>query len=147
MTLRHTILRVATLGGALALGAPATATPGPVDYEIAWWTIDSGGGTSAGGIYQLSGTLGQFDAATASGDNGLTEWCLAGGYWSAGCEPAPPPLCPADTDGDGMVNVADLVNVILDWGPCPAGCPGDVSGDGQADVEDLVQVLLAWGPC
>jgi hypothetical protein len=27
--------------------------------------------------------------------------------------------CPADSDGDGIVNVVDLLRVITDWGPCP----------------------------
>ncbi len=28
----------------------------------------------------------------------------------------------------------------------PAACP-DVDGNGQVDVGDLVEVVLAWGPC
>ena len=28
-------------------------------------------------------------------------------------------LCPADTNGDGEVDVQDLILVILAWGPCP----------------------------
>ena len=27
--------------------------------------------------------------------------------------------CPADTDGDGAVNVNDVLNVIESWGYCP----------------------------
>ena len=30
-------------------------------YEISWYTIDGGGGTSAGGQYILTGTIGQPD--------------------------------------------------------------------------------------
>jgi hypothetical protein len=51
--------------------------------------------------------------------------------------------CPADLDGSGAVDVADLVVVILAWST-PAG---DVNGDGVADVLDLVAVVLAWGTC
>ena len=36
-------------------------------YEISWYTIDSGGGTSSGGSYVLSGTIGQADAAYSAG--------------------------------------------------------------------------------
>jgi len=32
-------------------------------YSIDWSTIDGGGGTSTGGDYSLSGTIGQPDAA------------------------------------------------------------------------------------
>ena len=27
------------------------------------------------------------------------------------------------------------------------GCVGDVNGDGVVSVEDLVDLILAWGPC
>jgi glucose/arabinose dehydrogenase len=53
----------------------------------------------------------------------------------------------ADVNGDGVVDVQDLLAVIFDWGPCPtppAPCPADVTGDGQVDVEDLLMVILGW---
>jgi hypothetical protein len=59
------------------------------------------------------------------------------------CEP-----CVEDIDGSGSVNVDDLVELILAWGPCPvppAACPADVTGNGSINVDDLIQVLLAWG--
>jgi hypothetical protein len=31
----------------------------------------------------------------------------------------PPGPCNGDTNGDGAVNVQDLVDAILAWGPCP----------------------------
>ena len=31
-------------------------------YAIDWHTIDGGGGTSTGGVYAVSGTIGQHDA-------------------------------------------------------------------------------------
>jgi hypothetical protein len=55
------------------------------------------------------------------------------------------PDCPADVTGDGSIDVEDLVEVVLNWGPCD--CPADVTGDGVVDVEDLVEVILGWGPC
>jgi hypothetical protein len=48
-------------------------------YSIDWSTIDGGGGTSTGGVYSVTGTLGQPDAgATMSGGN----LSLDGGFWS-----------------------------------------------------------------
>ena len=48
-------------------------------YSIDWFTIDGGGGTSTGGVYQVSGTIGQPDAGPAmSGGN----FSLTGGFWS-----------------------------------------------------------------
>jgi hypothetical protein len=46
-------------------------------YSIDWFTIDGGGGTSSGGGYTLSGTIGQPDAGTLSGGN----YVLEGGFW------------------------------------------------------------------
>jgi hypothetical protein len=54
---------------------------------------------------------------------------------------------PGDTNGDGAVDVADVVVVILAWGPCPPAepCTADLDGNGQVDVNDLVLVILNWG--
>jgi hypothetical protein len=58
------------------------------------------------------------------------------------------PILPrADVNGDGAVNVLDLVEVITLWGPCPAppsACPADVDDDGAVGVTDLVAVVLDW---
>ncbi len=50
----------------------------------------------------------------------------------------------ADVNGDGAVNVDDLIAVILGWGPCPAPCPADVNNSGTVDVDDLIAVILNW---
>ncbi len=51
-----------------------------------------------------------------------------------------------DANCDGTVDIADLLLVILGWGPCPAllPCPGDLTGDGVVSVADLIEVLDAW---
>jgi hypothetical protein len=59
----------------------------------------------------------------------------------------PPPSCPEDVNGDGMVDVDDLTAVILDWGTDGSMFNGDVDGSGLVDVDDLTLVILAWGPC
>jgi len=46
-------------------------------YAIDWFTIDGGGGTSTGGVYSVSGTIGQPDAGAMSGGN----FTLEGGFW------------------------------------------------------------------
>jgi hypothetical protein len=46
-------------------------------YSISLSTVDSGGGTSTGGVYAVSGTVGQPDAGTLSGGN----FTLSGGFW------------------------------------------------------------------
>lgn len=47
------------------------------DYELAWTTIDGGGGSGAAGQFSLEGTIGQVDAATFSGG----PYTLDGGFW------------------------------------------------------------------
>lgn len=46
-------------------------------YSIDWFTIDGGGGTSTGGVYAVSGTIGQPDAGTMTGGH----YTLQGGFW------------------------------------------------------------------
>lgn len=58
----------------------------------------------------------------------------------------PLPPCPADINGDSVVNVSDLLAVINAWGAC-AGCAADVNSDGVVNVSDLLAVINAWGPC
>ena len=59
----------------------------------------------------------------------------------------PPPVCPGDTDGSGVVDVNDLNNIILDWGTDGSAHQADVDGSGVVDVGDLVEVILGWGAC
>jgi hypothetical protein len=50
-------------------------------YSIDWHKVSGGGGTSGGGSYSLSGTIGQADAsAPLTGGN----YSLVGGFWSLG---------------------------------------------------------------
>src|SRR5262245_3113388 len=45
--------------------------------SINWSTIDGGGGTSTGGVYSVSGTIGQPDAGVMSNGN----YSITGGFW------------------------------------------------------------------
>ena len=48
-------------------------------YSIDWFTVDGGGGTTTGGMYAVSGTIGQPDASGAmTGSN----YSLTGGFWA-----------------------------------------------------------------
>ena len=54
--------------------------------------------------------------------------------------------CIGDINGDFIVNVADVLAVIADWGST-ANVPADVNNDGVVDVLDLLHIVAAWGPC
>ena len=70
--------RLLLVFGALALLAfalPVQAQP----YSINWYKVSGGGGTSSGGGYSVSGTIGQHDASgVMSGGN----YSVTGGFWS-----------------------------------------------------------------
>ncbi|MCI0631800.1 MAG: hypothetical protein L0Y44_14230 [Phycisphaerales bacterium] len=60
------------------------------------------------------------------------------------CEPG----IQGDIDGDGDVDVNDLLAVISAWGGCdppPAQCPADVNDDGFVNIGDLLFVISHWG--
>jgi hypothetical protein len=48
-------------------------------YSIDWYKVAGGGGTSTGGVYAVSGTIGQHDAGgPMTGGN----YSLTGGFWA-----------------------------------------------------------------
>ena len=54
--------------------------------------------------------------------------------------------CQGDVNGDAVVDVLDLLDVIGNWGTCSA-CQEDIDGNGSVDVLDLLAVIAAWGDC
>ena len=47
-------------------------------YTIDWFNISAGGGVSTGGVYSVSGTIGQTATGTLTGG----QYGLVGGFWS-----------------------------------------------------------------
>jgi hypothetical protein len=114
------------------------------DYDLSWYTIDGGGGTSTGGGFTLSGTIGQPDAGSMINE----QFELVGGFWSGATAPSEP-KCPivGDLNCDGVVDGADLLILLGAWGACadPADCPADLNDDGAVDGGDLLILLGNWG--
>jgi hypothetical protein len=77
-------------------------------YAIDWSTIDGGGGTSTGGVYSVSGTIGQPDAGTMSGGT----YTLSGGFWGQ--------IAAVQTPGAPYLSVTRSNSaVVVSW-PLPA---------------------------
>jgi hypothetical protein len=74
--MKRTLRTLATLALLSTLN-PQLSTVQAQPYSIDWSTIDAGGGTSTGGVYSVTGTIGQPDAGTLSGGT----YTLQGGFW------------------------------------------------------------------
>lgn len=57
-----------------------------------------------------------------------------------------PSCCAADFNCDGVVNGADLGQLVASWGAC-GGCDADLNNDGQVSGADLGEFLGKWGDC
>lgn len=60
---------------ALALAAPALSQ----DFAVSWYTVDGGGGRSAGAGFEIAGTIGQPDAGSMVGG----DYEVLGGFWGS----------------------------------------------------------------
>ena len=133
----------------LMLATAVSAQPAGGGPEINWYTIDGGGGTSTGGTFSLSGTIGQPDAG---GPMTGGTFSLTGGFWPGA---VPLETCPSDINNNNSVEVLDLLAVINGWGscvlPCPPRCAADIApwpgGNCAVDVVDLLSVINNWGAC
>lgn len=63
----------------LAMVALMALSASAQSYNISWYKVAGGGGTSSGGQYSLSGTIGQPDA---SGSMSGGSYSMTGGFWS-----------------------------------------------------------------
>ena len=126
----------------ILLGAFSTSASGE-DFYLYWNTIDAGGGYSAGGHFEMEGTIGQVDASQMSGE----DFTLTGGFWVDVI--VPPEPCPGDLDGDNAVGLADLQILLAHYGDTAAEyADGDLNGDGDVNLVDLQALLTHYGiPC
>jgi len=49
-----------------------------------------------------------------------------------------------DINGDGLVNVEDLLIAISEWGTCSGECLADIDGSGTVDIADLLEIIANW---
>jgi hypothetical protein len=114
---------------------------------LSWYTFDGGGAMfTAGGDFELAGTIGQPDAGMPI-SGGSFE--LSGGFWPGA--DAAQPCDPCDANCDGAVDAFDVepfISVLLGGAGC-APCTGDVNGDGVIDafdIEPFIDILVNGGP-
>lgn len=57
--------------------------------------------------------------------------------------------CLSDFNGDGVVDVNDLMIFLGDWGPVPDGeeLETDINGDNSVNIDDLLIFIDGWGIC
>ena len=79
-----------------------------------------------------------FNATLTPADNNQIEW--GSGMFIAYADNA----VLGDIDGNGTVDVDDLLALLAAWGPCDKDCPEDLDGDGTVNVDDLLTLLAAW---
>ncbi len=109
---------------------------GPADYDLSWFTVDGGGAMfSTGDDYELSGTIGQPDAANVM-EGG--EFELTGGFWFR------IPLGDCEDDGDVDLNDFEAFEACL-TGPDTPVVDGacrcfDVDRNNAVDLVDLATV-------
>jgi hypothetical protein len=137
-TLHFTCAPLAALSFLLSFLSVATAQ----NYSIDWFTIDGGAGTSTGGPYSLTGTIGQSDANQQVMTGG--NFSLSGGFWSlvaVQTDDAPPLriqfvttdtariFWPSSSEGFVLQQNTNLNNVnISGW----VGAPQPVTDDGTS---------------
>jgi hypothetical protein len=55
---------------------------------------------------------------------------------------------PGDVDGDGIVNINDMLDVLAAWGPCgrpcPPACAEDFDANCDVGITDLLILLANW---
>ena len=85
------------------------ATVSAQTYAIDWFTIDGGGGKSTGGVYSVSGTVGQPDAGKMSGGS----YTIDGGFWGI--------IAAVQTPGAPLLSIArTTTNTVAVYWPSPA---------------------------
>jgi hypothetical protein len=95
----------------LSLLVSLSAFVAPAQYSVNWYKIAGGGGlNSTGGVYSVSGALGQPDAGGAMSGGGFA---LTGGFWA---------LYALQTPGAPLLTITRLGNTaIVSWSPSVTG--------------------------
>jgi hypothetical protein len=115
-----------------------TAAAAAQPYSVDWYTVDGGGGTSTGGTFEVSGTIGQHDAGTALSAGGFE---VVGGFWVLSGENGPCNLADFAVPY-GTLDFFDLQAFLSAYS---AALPSaDANGDTIFDFFDVLVFLQAF---
>jgi hypothetical protein len=125
----------------------AVSTASAQTFDLGWNTIDGGGAMwTAGGSYELSGTIGQPDAGVVMTGGGFE---LTGGFWPGAAAGAA--VLTGDLNCDGLINSFDIDPFVLALTSPAAyalafpGCDinhADINGDGAVNAFDIDPFVL-----
>lgn len=121
---------VATLNGAQVVGNPIQNVP----------SIGAGGSTPVAWTVQAPPVAGPLVVSVAINSDSYGESFSASIPFTINVGG-----CPGDTNGDLVVNFADLNTVLSQFGQVGVGLAGDVTGDGVVNFADLNLVLSNFG--
>ncbi|HPF41219.1 MAG TPA: hypothetical protein P5081_09370 [Phycisphaerae bacterium] len=131
---------IRTIALTLTLSTPLVAGT----YDVSWRTNDAGGGYSAGGAFEVEGTVGQHDTGYSAG--GVFE--MEGGFWAGAATTAC--ACPGDVNHDGTLDGADIqqfVSCLLGDGACGCADVDGMNSVGLADVGSFIAALTSGQAC
>ena len=126
---------LAATGAALAMSSS--------NYNLPWDVLSGGGiENRSSASYVLGDTTGQ---PSAIGLSASANYRLGSGFWYGASEMLPEPLV-GDVNGDGRVNVLDMIRIGMHWGETgsPGWIPEDVNQDGVINVLDMILVGMNW---
>lgn len=114
-------------------------------FDLTWNSIDGGAGNMSGGVFAVTGTIGQFDAQPLPPISG-GGFELIGGFVSVTqvC------YCPGDLNGDGKRDGRDVqhfVGCLIAGGSCSCADIDSANGVTLADVNGFVTNLITAAPC
>jgi hypothetical protein len=117
-------------------GSPRLPGHAALDDEGRW--LDLAGGPDSGAAVRSAAV--RWPAGSDADGNGVPDPLEREGIEWIAADPA----CgrnPADLDGNGRVDAADLAIVLGNWGGTG---PGDIDANGVIDAADLAEVLGRW---
>ena len=122
----QTLLKFVALALLLSTINYGLSTAHAQSYTVDWYKVAGGGGTSTGGTYTVSGTIGQADASGAmTGGN----YSVTGGYWAL--------VNVVQTPGAPTLNISHSGNVVsVYW--------QNVSGWNLVQNGNLATPIASW---